>query len=98
MAYTFLGRRMEATWETTECETNTLMVFKSTSGPVSYEGRWTCEPAENGTRFTYVLDTELGGFFGTLADPLVARLYQRQLETNLGTLTELLEARAEESA
>ena len=100
LVLTFLGRRMESTWETTEYEANRVMAYKSTSGSVGYEGRWTLEPVEGGTRYTYVLDTEsgLGGVFGRLADPLVGRLYQRQMQADLGNLKELLEAQAEKSA
>lgn len=97
---TFLGRRMDSTWETTEYEPNRVNAYKSISSPVAYEGRWTFESVAVGTWFAYVLDTEsgLGGVFGRLADPLVARLYQRQLQADLENLKELLEAQAEASA
>lgn len=51
------------------------------------------EPVDNGTNMTFHQTAgELGGFFGKLADPLVVRLYQRDVWSNLEKLKELLES------
>lgn len=44
-----------------------------------------------------MLEAEPGGFF-KLAEPIVARMGKRQVDTNLANLKELLEAQAEGSA
>ena len=88
-----LGRRMEWTSEVTEYEPNRRMGLKITSGPMSIEQRLTFEPVEHGTRFTLVGEGEMGGFF-KLADPIVNRAMQKQMEGNLANLKDLLETQA----
>jgi uncharacterized protein YndB with AHSA1/START domain len=89
----FLGRRMEWTSEITEYEPNRKMGQKITSGPMSIEQSLTLVPVEDGTRFTLVGEGEMGGFF-KLADPIVNRAMQRQMEGNLANLKDILEAQA----
>ena len=89
----FLGRQIESTWEITEYELNKKVSFKSTSGPMPYQGSWTLEPVENGTRYTVVFYAEIGGLF-KLAEPLVLGMAKRQMETDLGNVKDLLEAQA----
>lgn len=51
------------------------------------------EDANGGTRFTFHQEAEIpGGFFGKLADPLAARLFAKDIRSNLEKLKELLEA------
>ena len=45
-----------------------------------------------GTKVTFTLQGEAGGFF-KLAEPIVTRSTQRQWETNLANLKDLLEQR-----
>ena len=89
----FLGRRMEWTSEVTEYEPNRKMGQKITSGPMLIEQSLTFEPVEGGTRFTLVGEGETGGFF-KLAEPIVNRTMQRQMEGNLANLKDILEAQA----
>jgi uncharacterized membrane protein len=89
----FLGRRMEWTSEVTEYEPNRKMGQKITSGPMSIKQSSTFEPVEGGTRFTMVSEGEFGGFF-RLAEPIVNRRMQRQMEGNLASLKDILEAQA----
>jgi hypothetical protein len=58
---------------------------------------FTFEPVAGGTRITHMIEGDPGGFF-KLAGPIVARLMQRQWDTNFDVLKELLEAQAEGSA
>ena len=90
----FLGRRMETTYEITEYEPNKKFSFKTTSGPVPMEGGFTVESAEGGTKVTFKIQGEAGGFF-KLAEPILARMVRRQVETDHGNLKDLLEARAD---
>jgi uncharacterized protein YndB with AHSA1/START domain len=78
----FLGRRAEWTSEVT----NHL-------GGMSIEQSLTFEPVEGGTRLTMVGEAEAGGFF-KLAEPVVNRMMQRQLEGNIANLKDILEAQA----
>ena len=90
----FLGRRIESTWEVTEYELNRKTAFKSTSGPVPYEQSATLETVDEGTKVTLVAEYEVGGFF-KLAEPIVARMGQRQAEADFANLKDLLEAQGE---
>ena len=87
-----LGRRIEIASELTEYEPLRRIGFRSTSGPIPLEGSYLYEPDGEGTKVTFTLQGEAGGFF-RLAEPIVARLTQRQWETNLANLKDLLEQR-----
>lgn len=93
----FLGRRIESTWETTEYELNRKAALKTTSGPVPYEQSVTLESVEDGTKATLVAEYEVGGFF-KLAEPIIARIAQRQAEVDNANLKDLMEAQGEGSA
>jgi uncharacterized protein YndB with AHSA1/START domain len=87
-----LGRRIEIASELTEFEPLRRVGFKSTSGPIPIEGRYSYEQEGQGTKVTFTMQGEAGGFF-KLAEPIVARATQRQWETNLANLKDLLEQR-----
>lgn len=87
------GRRIEATLEVTEYEPNSKLTFKAIAGPIPVEVRHIFEAVEGGTKVTLVQKAEVGGFF-KLAEPLLARMAQRQTETDLSNLKNLLEAGA----
>jgi uncharacterized membrane protein len=89
----FLGRRVEVASELVEYEPERVLGFKSTSGPVPLEGRYAFEPDGEDTKITFAMQGEAGGFF-KLAEPIVARSTQRQWETNLANLKDLLEQQA----
>ena len=55
------------------------------------------EPADGGTRFTQTFEAEIGGFF-KLAEPLVGRAIRRQMDADMATLKDLLEAGGTEDA
>lgn len=88
-----LGQRVEIASELTEFEPLRTVGFKSTSGPIPLEGRYAFEPEGTGTKVIFVMQGEAGGFF-KLAEPVVARSTQRQWETNLANLKDLLEQQA----
>ncbi len=87
----FLGRRIENTGEITKYEPNKMMAVKTTSGPVPMEITGTYQPVEGGTELTFEVEGEVGGFF-RFAEPLVARMGKRQMETQLANIKDLLEA------
>ncbi len=89
----FLGRRIENTGEITKYEPNKMMAVKSTSGPFPFEMTGTYRPVEGGTELTFEVEAEVGGFF-RFAEPLVARMGKRQMETQLANLKDLMEESA----
>ena len=90
----FLGKRIETTLEVTEFDPGRRFTLKTLSGPVPFEVRHTLDPADGqgATRLRVELEGEPGGFF-KLADALVERNAQRQIERDFATLKELVEAR-----
>jgi dehydrogenase/reductase SDR family protein 12 len=88
----FLGRRIKSTLDISVYEPNRKIVYKTTSGPIPFEAEYIFDPLAKGeTKVTFGIKGDASGFF-KLAEPLVARTLQRQWETNLANLKDLLEA------
>ena len=88
----FLGRRIESDYEVTENEPPNRQCMRITSGPIPGSGCYLLEPTDGGsTRFTQNFEADVGGFF-RLAEPLVGRAIRRQMEADMATLKDLLEA------
>ena len=85
-----LGRKIESTVEVTEFETDRVFGGRVRSGPVPWQFRYRFEEADGSTRIDFHMEGEPGGFF-RLAEPLVVRTVQKQLENDLSTLKELIE-------
>jgi hypothetical protein len=88
----FLGQRLESTLEVTAFIRGKLFALKVISGPVTFEVTHTLVPAGGGTEMRIVLDGDPGAFF-KLAEPLVQRVAQHELEDSYSALKEILEAR-----
>lgn len=91
VAVKLLGRRVENSHVVTIYEPNIKFAFKTTSGPIPSVATESVEAVNGGTKFTIVAEAEPGGFF-KLAEPIVERMLQRQWETNVVNLKDLLEA------
>ena len=87
----FLGRRMEVPFRVTDWQADRKIVFQSTGGPIPMQGSYAFEPNADGTRVTFLLTGEPGGFF-KLAEPVLMQILQRQWQTNLANLKDVLEA------
>jgi carbon monoxide dehydrogenase subunit G len=87
----FLGRRFQTDNVVTVYEPPHVFAGKVTSGPVQYEVTTTLQPEDGGTHVTWAIEGEAAGFF-RVAEPLLARLGRRQIEAQVGTLKDLLEA------
>ena len=87
----FLGREIEATAEVTVWDPPNQFAFKLPKGPYPVEGTNIVESKENGTQVTQRGTGEPGGFF-KLAEGLVGKQVQKQIETNLSALKLFLEA------
>jgi len=87
----FLGRRLEWTSEIIELEPYRSVKFKAIVGSMPLEETRILEPVEGGTRFTFIREGEPRGLF-RLADALVVRLQQRDMEAMVARLKDILEA------
>jgi carbon monoxide dehydrogenase subunit G len=90
MVNSAFGRRMEGEAEVTEYEPNRRYVTKNRSG-VPIETERIFEPVEGGTKVTFVVKADLAGFF-QLAEPLVAGMGKRRLESDVADLKDLIES------
>jgi len=93
MVNNVLGRRIEGEGEVTEYEPNRKFTSIGRSGYLPLEAQRVFEPVEGGTRVTFVLKAEPGGFF-KLAEPLVATLAKRRVEMDAANLKDMMEAQA----
>jgi uncharacterized protein YndB with AHSA1/START domain len=89
-----LGHRFEWTTELTEISMPRRAVYASIAGPMQFTVTNTFESVPEGTKYTYAVDAEsgLGGVFGKLADPVIAKAQTHTIRANLATLTDLLDA------
>ncbi len=86
-----LGRRVEGTADVTEFVPNKRFAFKG-STPFPNELASSVAPTAGGTKVTLSGQFEPGGFF-KLAEPILSRIMKKQIEAQLDTLKEMLEAR-----
>lgn len=87
------GRTIEWTAEVTEFEQDRRVMSKSVESPVGFGLDIKYDDADGGTKVTWHQESETyGGFFGKLADPLVTRMYAKDVRSNLEKLKELVEA------
>jgi carbon monoxide dehydrogenase subunit G len=86
-----LGRRIESTVDVTEFEPDRLFGGRVRAGPIPWEFRYTFEAAGASTRVDFHMEGEPGGFF-RLAEPLVVRTVEKQLQSDFSTLKELVES------
>ena len=89
----FAGYRFEVTGEITDWEPNRRSSIKITSGPVTGHSTWQFESVDGGTRFTVVHEVQIDGLL-RLASPAISRMAQRQLETDMANLKDILESRS----
>lgn len=86
------GRRVEWTSEVVEFEQDRKVEIRSVESPMAFHITWTYEPDGDGTRVDFVQEVpSIGGFFGRMSDPLVTKMYARDVRANLGNLKTLLE-------
>ena len=78
------GKKVRWETETTEAKRPERIAFRSVESPFPFEISYTLVDTDGSTEVRHDGSTEaLGGFFGKLADPLVARMYQRDMNSNL---------------
>lgn len=89
----FLGRRIDTTWEMTECDAPVRSSIRSVEAPFAWSGTYALAEKGGGTRFTLTLQGDPGSFF-RLAEPVFARIARREVAGNLANLKDVLEAGA----
>lgn len=87
----YMGREFQTAYEILEYEPDKRLRFKSLSGPVKFEGSYTLEPVNEGTRFSFTIQGEAGPF-AALIGGLAERMARKQVETDSATLKRLLES------
>jgi len=87
-----VGRTIEWTTEVTEFEQDRHFRSQSVESPVDFTLDIKFEDVDGGTKVIWRQESETyGGFFGKLADPLVTRMYARDVRSNLEKLKDLVE-------
>lgn len=92
----FLGRWLENTYVVVEWEADHIITLKSTSGITPCHFSFTFESlAEGKTNLLLeaVINLRIKGGFMDVAEPVLARVLRREIEHDLLTLKDLLEAR-----
>lgn len=86
------GKKVQWETETTEVNRPERIAFRSVEAPFRFEISYTLVDSGGSTEVRHDGSTEaMGGFFGKLADPLVAHMYQRDMNSNLANLKAILE-------
>ena len=88
------GRNVEWTSKVTNLDEGAAITYQSVESPMAFTYSYRFADAEgSGTTVMFHQDIPtIGGFFGKLTDPIVTRMYSRNVLTNLANLKELLEA------
>ena len=87
------GRQVHWEAEATEVQPPTRVVYHSVEAPFPFTLAFTLVDRDGATEVLH--DGSVGGmsgFFGKLADPLVALMYQRDMNSNLANLKAILES------
>ena len=86
----FLGRNIDGTIEITVWDPPQQLGTKAVSGPIPFESIVKFESKENGTELTLSGSAEPGGFF-KIAEGLVGKQIEKQVDTDFNALKVLLE-------
>ena len=86
----FLGRKIDSTLEITSWNPPHRYSQKIVSGPVPFEVTIEFEAMEGGTQLSVSGQAEFGGFF-KLAEGLIRKQFEKQLEAEFSNLKQLLE-------
>jgi uncharacterized membrane protein len=86
----FLGRRIEYTYEVTELVPGERLVMRTAQGPFPMQTTYTWEPADGGTRMTLRNNGAPSGF-ARVATPVMALAMRRAMTKDLAALKRRLE-------
>ena len=87
------GRSLEWANEVTELKEPSSFHTRSVESAIDFTYDTELEDAGDGTKVTVHQEIgSFGGFFGKLADPLVVRMYRKDVRSNLENMKEVLES------
>jgi uncharacterized protein YndB with AHSA1/START domain len=86
-----LGRWFKTEFEVVAYKPDQEFCVTSRMGSLPFQGCYTFEPVDEGTRFTHSSQVEASGFFSLVGSLLVGQI-RKQTEANLASLKTLLEA------
>ncbi|HEX6306407.1 MAG TPA: SRPBCC family protein [Anaerolineales bacterium] len=86
----FLGRKIDSTLEITSWDPPNQYGQKVVSGPIPFEVTITFDSMEGGTQLSVFGQAEFGGFF-KMAEGLIGKQIEKQLDTELNNLKRALE-------
>lgn len=86
----FLGRKIETEIEMTKYDPPNRASVKAIRGPIPFENTYQVEARENGTQLSIRGQANIGGFF-KIAEGMVAKQFEKQIEADLHALKLLLE-------
>jgi uncharacterized membrane protein len=87
----FFGREVETEIEITSYDSPNQARVKVVSGPVPFENTYIFESKDNGTQLSMSAQAEVGNFY-KLAEGLVKKQIDKQMDSDAKTLKNLLEA------
>lgn len=85
-----LGKSFEMTFEVIRFDAPRHSAIELLTGPIRGGAGYNLEPFGNGTRMTLSARLDTGGFF-KLAEPVLSRIFKRELEGYLENLKKLVE-------
>jgi uncharacterized membrane protein len=86
----FLGRKNETEIQMTSYEPPHQSSVKAVSGPIPFENTHKFQNQDGGTLLTFIGQAEIGGFF-KMAEGLVGKQLEKQMEADAAALKRLLE-------
>ena len=86
-----LGRRVESKSEITKWEPPSLYGLKQIGGPIPFEATINLQRVESGTKLRVLGEIKIGGFF-RIAEGLVLKQFDKEMDKNYLALKALLEA------
>jgi uncharacterized membrane protein len=87
----FLGRKNETEIQMTSYEPPHRSSVKAVSGPIPFENTHKFQKQDGGTLLTLIGQAEIGGFF-KMAEGLVSKQMEKQMDADGAALKRLLEA------
>jgi carbon monoxide dehydrogenase subunit G len=94
IVFSFLGRRMNFECQITCVEAPARYGFRVLQGSFLYEGSYSLEEVDGGTRLSWQFDVEPGKFFGILPVSLLRKVLVSQVEKDFSRLEVLLQEAA----
>jgi uncharacterized membrane protein len=79
-----MGKRIDADFEVTAYQPDTLLAFRTLAGPVQPEGSYVFEDADGGTRVTFSLNATLRG-----PQKLMAPMVGKSMRSQVAALSDL---------